>query len=478
MKSIKNSLLIIFISFCLISCSKWLDVIPADRIVEEQVFDSQTGFYSALNGVYLDLLNSNLYGASLGPEFIEILAQQYNIRPANVDFTTAINQQYTNDFPKRKLQGIWNASYRSILNCNKILENVANKSALLQPDAAAIIKGESLALRAFLHFDLFRLFGPVYKTNPENLSIPYMEKVGVSVSSLLPANQLVEKVLNDLTQAEQLLLSADPIIQNGPLNSVVEGLNNEGRYRTLRFNYYAVLALKARVYMYSGDKINALKYAKIVIDAPDMGTHFPFITHTQVLGNSKNPDLTFSTEVLFGLLNTSRNNLFTSYFNPDATVNNLLIPRPGTVTALFAGEESDYRNFPIWKISPLEPNAVYNTKYKAGEDLTLFRNNLMPLIRLGEMYLIAAESETNTPEAYNYLNVLRNKRGLIAVSDGLLTRISNEYKKEFFGEGQLFFYYKRNFTTPLKSGITGNNITMTIARYVPLLPDSEIQYRP
>ncbi len=478
MKSFRNILLLSIIPFCMSSCSKWLDVIPADRIVEEQVFNNQTGFYSALNGVYLDLLNSNLYGASLGPEYIEILAQQYNIRPANVDYTTAVNHQYTNDYSKRRLQSIWNASYKSILNCNIILENINKQSGILSQHSLAIVKGESLALRAFLHFDMFRLFGPVYKTNSGNLSIPYMEKPVVSSSPLLPGSQLVEKVLNDLTQAELLLLSADPIIQDGPLNSVVEGLNNEGRYRSLRFNYYAVLALKARVYMYTGDKVNALKYAKMVIDAPGMGTYFPFITHTQVLGNSKNPDLTFSTEVLFGLLNTSRNNVFTTYFNPDATVNNLLIPRPGTISALFAGEESDYRNFPIWKNSPLEPNAVYNTKYKAGEDLTLFRNNLMPLIRLGEMYLIAAESETNTPEAYNYLNVLRNKRGLTAVSDGLLTRISNEYKKEFFGEGQLFFYYKRNFTTPLKSGITGNNITMTIARYVPLLPDSEIQYRP
>lgn len=223
MKSIKNSLLIIFIPICLFSCSKWLDVIPADRIVEEQVFDTQTGFYSALNGVYLDLLNANLYGASLGPEFIEILAQQYNIRPANVEYTTAINHQYTNDFPKRKLQGIWDASYKSILNCNLILKNADEQTGILQKNASDIIKGETHALRAFLHFDLFRLFGPVYKNNPADLSIPYMDKVGVSSNPLLPANTLLEEVLNDLTIAEGLLLESDPIIETGPLTSVEVG---------------------------------------------------------------------------------------------------------------------------------------------------------------------------------------------------------------------------------------------------------------
>lgn len=478
MKSFKNIVLIILIPFCFVSCSKWLDVIPEDRIVEEQVFDTQTGFYSALNGVYLNLLNTNLYGGSLGPEFVEILAQQYNIRPANVEYTTAINHQYTSDFPKRKLQGIWDASYKSILNCNKILENATKQTGVLQKNASDIIKGETHAIRAFLHFDLFRLFGPVYKTNSGDLSIPYMDKVGVSTNPLLPANQLVEKVLSDLTIAENLLSESDPIIQNGPLTSVLEGADNEGRYRTLRLNYYAVLALKARVYLYAGEKENALKYAKMVIDAPNRATYFPFISYTQVLGNSKNPDLVFSTEVLFGLLNTTRNSIFTAYFNPDATINNLLIPRPGVISNLFAGDESDYRYFPIWKNSPIEPNAVYNTKYKTGEDATLFRNNLMPLIRLSEMYLIAAETETDNDQAYKYLNVLRNGRGLTDVSDGLSTRIPNEYKKEFFGEGQLFFYYKRNFTTPLKSGITNNNVTMTIAKYVPLLPESEIKYRP
>ena len=38
-----------------------------------------------------------------------------------------------------------------------------------------MIIGEAMALRAFLHFDMLRLFGPVYKLHPEMESIPYNE---------------------------------------------------------------------------------------------------------------------------------------------------------------------------------------------------------------------------------------------------------------------------------------------------------------
>lgn len=43
-----------------------------------------------------------------------------------------------------------------------ILDHIhADNGVLLTPGMYEIIRGECLALRAFLHFDLMRLFGPV-----------------------------------------------------------------------------------------------------------------------------------------------------------------------------------------------------------------------------------------------------------------------------------------------------------------------------
>lgn len=478
MRKTKISVIALLFLLGFTSCNKWLDIKPADRVVEEHVFNTEAGVISALNGVYGELNKSELYGLTLGSEFIEILAQQYNIRSANTNYTEVSNYGYTMSYSKGRLEAVWDNAYKAILNCNKIIENIESKKDLFPSKFHELIIGESLALRSFLHFDILRLFGPIYATSPDRISIPYINRISVSPSPLLPADQVALRILEDLDEAERHLKNADPIIEEGPQNTEVEGADDTYRYRTLRFNYYAVLALKARIYLYIGDKTNALKYAKKIIDDPNRESFFPFVHHTEILSNAANPDRMFSTEVIFGMHNTGRNTIFQNYFNPDAAqAANLLIPRPGNITALFSGEDSDYRNFPFWKTSNLEVNAVYTMKYRAGETPTLYRNSLMPLIRLGEMYLIAAETETNETQAYMHLNKLRNQRGLANVSSDLQTHIRNEYIKEFYGEGQLFFYYKRNNIATIRSGITNNNISMTEARYVPLLPDSENRYR-
>ena len=47
------------------SCSNWLDIKPSDRISEENNFSDLAGFKKALNGVYIELNNPDLYGKNL-----------------------------------------------------------------------------------------------------------------------------------------------------------------------------------------------------------------------------------------------------------------------------------------------------------------------------------------------------------------------------------------------------------------------------
>src|SRR5690606_2491802 len=80
----------------------------------------------------------------------------------------------------------------------------------------------------------------------------------------------------------------------------------------------------------------------------------------------------------------------------------------------------------------------------------------MPLIRITEMYYIAAEClldlGVDRTKAVAMLNKVRNQRNIPAALDlnaAALTdqqirdEITKEYLKEFVGEGQLFYYYKR-----------------------------------
>ena len=75
----KKNILILVIPLLLSSCESWLDVKPNDRISEEATFSTPRGFELALNGVYVDLNKTSLYGQALTWDFIEILAQRYAI---------------------------------------------------------------------------------------------------------------------------------------------------------------------------------------------------------------------------------------------------------------------------------------------------------------------------------------------------------------------------------------------------------------
>ncbi|MEI3419970.1 MAG: hypothetical protein V8R91_02295 [Butyricimonas faecihominis] len=51
---------------------------------------------------------------------------------------------------------------------------------MLNEQEKKVLTGEALALRAFLHLDMLRLFGPVYVKDPSAEAIPYNESDKVS----------------------------------------------------------------------------------------------------------------------------------------------------------------------------------------------------------------------------------------------------------------------------------------------------------
>ena len=266
-------------------CSGWLDVKPYDQISEEELLESEEGFQKLLNGIYIELNSDELYGSTLSVEMIEILGGAYEIGDNSSvwgDYLDLKDYDYNTDYWRGRLNGTWNKAYALILNCNKLLKNIQGRQALFTGHNYDIIRGEALALRAMLHFDMLRLFGPVYSLNPDGTSIPYYADETLTPEALLPASQVVYKVLQDLMAARAALLN-DPVITEGTLMSSAGNGSNFLRYRALRLNYYAVSALLARVNLYAGQKQDALTYAVEVIRASNNGI-FPFVDRSLVVG--------------------------------------------------------------------------------------------------------------------------------------------------------------------------------------------------
>ena len=225
------------------SCKEWLKVDSEDRIMEDALFQSESGFFTALNGVYVHLLNTNLYGRTLTAGTFDILAQYYDTTKPLNSHTYRSLANFELQAKKDAVADTWKEAYFLIANINTILEHCENDRSVLSESNYELIKGECLALRAMLHFEMFRIFGPIYSYEPGKVCIPYSDDTEKNVKPLLSAIDVVDKILTDLNQAENLLLNVDPVITKGPQSSA-EG-NNRLRYRNLRLNYFAVQALTA-----------------------------------------------------------------------------------------------------------------------------------------------------------------------------------------------------------------------------------------
>ena len=291
-------------------CADFLDVQPKDKQSEKQLFATRGGFYTAVNGIYNKMASPALYGKNLSYELVDVISKRYLPLQVSTYLTALSGFDYTNSLVETELSNTWAAAYNTVLNCNVVLENIDESTGVLPVEESRVLKGEMLAVRAFLHFDMLRLFGPVYKLNPKAESIPYNETSKVMALPLLAADSVIhEKVLRDLDEAESLLADSDPVIEGGPMASLEDDQDVYLRYRQLRMNYYAVLALKARVYLYAGEPGKALEMARKLLTDTKVNEHFPAVDPNKLLANQSNPDRVFSTEVLAGIYKKDRKDI-------------------------------------------------------------------------------------------------------------------------------------------------------------------------
>lgn len=422
-----------------LSCQKWLEVQPEDKFTEEQVYSSATSIAEVLNGVYILLGNNNLYGRNLTLTTLDLFAQRYYGPSASYSWYYYTSLSYSESSVKSTLETVWTEMYVAIANINQFLENIDIYKDLLTDAQYRQYKGEAMALRAFLHFDLYRMFAPAYNAvDPTLQTIPYYKELGLDIAPFLTQAELENTLLADMDEAEDYL-TGDPIIsETGTINQ-----NN------FRFNYYALKALKARFYYYIGNDALAYQEAKVIIDQDEK---FPWVTHALATGSAGYVDRFFYSETIFDVYNSQLTSVFTSLFSESNTIYTVLSTGPGDYcNMVYENNSADYRYTYSW--SNTSSGSVSHkifTKYAdvtEPANTTVYSRFMVPIIRKSEMYYIAAQTTTDQEEALALLNSVRQHRNLaLDVSDysNFSTELTKEYQKEFYGEGQLFYYYKRN----------------------------------
>ncbi|PTT00072.1 hypothetical protein DBR11_10905 [Pedobacter sp. HMWF019] len=461
------------------SCKKYLTVEPATETTADKLFASKQGYTDALVGIYIGMRKNYSPATFLTSSGTDYMAQLWYTQPSTgtVDLNYQLaHHNYTSTSVDGALNTMFLNQYNTILNTNTLL-NALSTQNILETRVAKCTEGEALAIRAFTHFDLIRLFGPI-PTNPGSKTyLAYVTTVDNKAYPYESYSSYMTKLSADLDKAEQLLQTYDPIVKysNSTLNrtysAIAEYPDYFWYYRQNRMNYYAVLGLQARVKLWMGDKVNAAKYAKMVINAVDQYGTKQFSLGIRSNLSAKN--YVFFTEHLFGL-NVEE---FLDGNTSSGSQASQIIQQAKLITDLYQNETSDLRYSLFYSntTSAFTGNASATKKYAdmAKSTSTSPNTNVfsIPLIRLSEMYLIMIEC-SSLVEANTYYTTYRTAREVTAtpLTDvNLQSTLMREYIKEFYAEGQTFFAYKRlGITNMLWSYHTTGE-----AQYVLPLPTGE-----
>ena len=445
---------ILLVSF---SCQNWLSVYPSGEMPVEEQFGSEQGVKDALAGAYVLVKDQSLYGAALSFTYIENMASLWDVTPSSMEESFGLhNYQEVSSV----VDNIYGKLYNAIANVNNILEHM-NPSVLQTPGMYEIIRGKCLALRAFLHFDLMRLFGPI--PQHEDLGgakLPYVKVLSKETKLPIPWDEYKKLLETDLLEAEKLLKDHDPIIS---------GENPEDEFllnRTCRMNYYAVKALEARVYLWYGENEAAYNAAMEVINACDEEGNKIFDI-TSIKDAFSTSDYTIVPEQIFGLHDHQLSDKYMTYFSYGTLYKGN--DSEEIVDNLYGSTGTDLRELNLWELQILINDERYTLKKydKAAQ---------YPLIRLSELYFIVIETAPAEQAQLLWDRFLSSRmlptEKLPVDQEGKLLKILQEFRKEFYGEGQLFYMYKR-YNSPREDILFAD--PRLVVNYILPLPKTELK---
>ena len=454
------------------SCEGFLDITPDGQVKRDEMLATNEGVEDALYGVYAKLRNTTLYGQEMYFSSLEIMSQTLYCY-GNTGVTALGQYDYNNTTVKNVFAMIWNDMYNNISNVNSVLNAPLVDGANAYP--ANIYKGEALALRAMMHFDLMRLFAEQITVNPNAKGIPYATEFSLKTPDFETLAENYNHVLADLQEAERLL--AD----EGEYENTTSFMAD----RQIHLNLHAVRALMARVFLTKGDKEKALEYAEKVI--AQSGRQLK--TKTEVINDVAG--VLSKKECLFGVY-------FSGFYTQvsaklQQTISYSSLDLRGDFMEMYEKGVSglDFRTTAYFTSVDLGGTAKY--RLSKFTDIYDLQNNAsarpadliqgINMIRLPEMYYIAAECllDKDYPKALDYFNEVVTNRGLDDLSgegEETLTQevINTERYKEMIGEGQTFFNMKRlNLSIPSYD----NSVTYRPEDgiYVVPIPDSEYENR-
>lgn len=411
-------------ALALSSCSKQLNITPKDQVDASTVFINVSDLEQGVLGVYANWKEE--YVVRIG----SVVADECRIGTQNsgVSLTDAGQNLFRWAFAATasEIAEPWTNGYQVINNVNLILKAIDNV-----PVAGSIgslkrqqLKGELLAIRAFQHFDLYRVYAYSGVYDPNVYAVPYVTTTDIySQPSRPTVAAFFVQLKQDMTEAESLIAGGSAVTRMG---------------------LTALYALEARVALYADDWATAIDRAGRVIGAAPLA---PAANFPAIWTDAGTP------EVIFKLSRTNQSTLRPGDLWYNIPYNVYLFAPSKTLMSLYdTANDVRYHSYfatdPTLTASGQLPDII--SKY-AGTSGAQNLNDLK-VFRTGEFYLARAEAYArsgNLAAATADLNALRSARitayqpVTFAGSGDLLTAIFTERYKELPYEGHRLYDLKR-----------------------------------
>lgn len=466
MRRKKYITLCVMFAFCLSSCNDWLDVRPETEQKDKDMFSTYDGFRDALTGCYMSLASQDIYGERLTMTHIESLANLWYMPDEQAETNRQADwvlkrHEYTSTYAEEAIQIIYAKLFNVIVQANMIIKNINERGTVIaDPDMQSMIQGEAYAIRAYCQLDILRLFGQVPQ-GVQKVSLPYSETTSIyEMPSYYDFGSYIAKLEYDLNMAESLLENSDPIFQysfNELNNGAFVGVDEFMLYRQSRLNYWAVKALKARMYLYMGDKTQAYKTAMEVINAKRDGQAVMTMSGVEdfALGYKLCPSECLFYLSKYNVMTYSQAFLIGGNAQVAYDARSHLVLTSSMFEELYDGQNinSHNRYWNVWNrnVTYGGQNYVATTKYYWNEETVnspMLHYQIIPMLRMSEVYLIAMEATDQLTEANRLLQLYMRAHNVSDMPDFTTLKdvqpfVIDEYRREFFAEGQMFYTYKR-----------------------------------
>ena len=416
-----KNILSIFILISFMSCSKeFTDLSPISERNTGSFYTSANDFEVALAGVYNTLLSQGIYN-----EAIWIMNDlRSDITFWDAGGLAAAIVRY-DDFEETTIDYVgrdsWIAHYKGIGRANSVIGRIEDVD--MDASQKARIVGEAKFLRSLLYYNLATTFGNVPLVLNEATSADDDEE-----NVQVPVAQIYTQIAADLTEAESSL----PSTAKG-------GRATKG----------AAAALLGKVYLTHGDKTSAASALKRV-------SGYSLVDNYADLWGVENE---FNTESIFEVSYESGygvlGNLYTSAMNTELGATVTSGPRNFPTKSLISSYEAGDTRFEA-SIAGIGSEAVGFAADGAGWCIKYGTTNPSTdndgpnnwvVLRYADVLLMLAEALGESTESYGYINQVRARAGLGAISSSttgtFAEKLLQERKVELAFEGHRWPDLKR-----------------------------------